>query len=71
MFSCRRQQSVLSSDMFQYPGRELGDPCADTWQVGLGTANPPRDDPGQEEATILCLGLKRYFLLFQYIRFLI
>jgi len=45
--------------MFQYPRRKLGDSCADTGQISLGTANAPGDDAGQEEAAILRLGLAK------------
>jgi len=45
--------------MFQYPRRKLGDSCADPRQIGLGTANTPGDDAGQEKAAILRLGLAK------------
>jgi len=45
--------------MFQYPRRKLGDSCADPRQIGLGTANTPGDDAGQEKAAILRLGLEK------------
>lgn len=49
--------------MLQYPGRELGDARADPGQIGLGTANAPGDDPGQEEATVLGFGLQAFGIL--------
>jgi len=45
--------------MLQYPRRKLGDSCADPGQIGLGTANTPGDDAGQEETAILRLGLEK------------
>ena len=58
MYTYTARLVVFSSDVFEDPGDELRNPGADSGEVGLGAADSPRDDSGEEVAAIFAPDLQ-------------